>query len=547
MALSFASEREGELGRVFASELLATAMQTAMTGELRLQSDGRSLHVFFNQGKPVTTSGDLAPDDRMGDILVERGVLRQSELKRGLEAQSQATARPLLGAVLVRDASLDPDEVKRAVQEQVLRRLRAAIPLTEGSWSVFPGERGPTKEIGVAADLTTFLLTEFPGLVSSAEVRDVADRLLGKAVRLREGGAGALAQTAQAGTAALLKYLERPRKPDQLERATGARRATRIVLRQLELLGRLETLPIGRAIPIPSATLLKGQAFSFTAPADPDPPRAATAAPPDSDDDGAAPPPPVVDADAKQLIRSIRQLHAKLGQQNHFEVLGVTERSDAKLLREQYRTLAKRYHPDSLPKTVGDDVAQMARDVAARINEAYTTLSNDRSRAEYEALLADRRIQGDARRAELVRDAEVKAQMGVVMLRKRNFAKAREYFRYATEADPVTPLYKAQLAYAMHADARFDRKEAFEKGYPLLLDALKALGDKNGQVHYWMGLMLKDQDRLKEALAHFKKAHRIDKNDTDAGREVRLVEGRLAKLADEAKKGTGSLSRFFKR
>ncbi|NJK88211.1 MAG: tetratricopeptide repeat protein [Myxococcales bacterium] len=163
-------------------------------------------------------------------------------------------------------------------------------------------------------------------------------------------------------------------------------------------------------------------------------------------------------------------------------------------------------------------------------------------------MLADDRIRGDAQRAALVKDAETKSDMAKVLLRKKEFSKAREIFKYCTEADPVTPIYKALLAYSMYIDAGFDRDQAYEKGYPLILEALKGSSDQSATIHHYAGLILAERSKLKEALHHFRRAAELEPKNPDHQRQVRLLQGRIGKAEESSKGGTTSgLGRFFKR
>jgi len=546
MAVDFAEERSGELGkRVFVSDLLGAALQSSFTGTLRLERPDGPFSVELKGGRPAAVLG--GDQDRVGELLARGGHLRQSELGRALERQGE-DGEALLGALLVQDAGVEPDEVKRAVQAQTRARLGKALAWTEGSWTAQAGASADPRNIGVPQELMALLIEQFPTHASDAELKSFVRGLLGKSVRLRPGGGGAVGQSAKGAAAKLVHYLEKPRKPDQLERAISDRRGVRVLLKLLHLNGRLQLEPLAKAIPIPQATLLKGQAtVSFVVPAGgeneppPDsPPPAAAAAVPEG------PPPDEPSPATRKLMAKIDEMHAKLAKMDHFEVLGVKREAEPSEIRDAFRSLAKTYHPDALGAGVSESQAARAREVAARINEAHQTLSNEKARAEYVAMLADERIKGDARKVEQVRDAELKSKMGVVMMRKRDFAEARRLFKEAMTRDEVTVLYKAQFAHAMHADARFDRQEAFEKGYPLMLDALKSLGDSHADVNLWAGQMLKEQERLKEAMHYFKQAARLDKNNAEAKTEVRLLESRLKREAG-AKKDGGGLSKFFKR
>jgi hypothetical protein len=102
----------------------------------------------------------------------------------------------------------------------------------------------------------------FEGLANEAsdgELRQVADGLLGRAIQLRGGTVGLPDWEPSGPERKLIQYLEKPRKPDHLERAMKNRKQVRGFVRALELLDRLVVLPAAKAIPIPKASLVKSQ------------------------------------------------------------------------------------------------------------------------------------------------------------------------------------------------------------------------------------------------------------------------------------------------
>lgn len=73
---------------------------------------------------------------------------------------------------------------------------------------------------------------------------------------------------------------------------------------------------------------------------------------------------------------------------NYYQILGVDPKADAKTIKNAFRKLAKKYHPDT---NQGDARAEkMFKD----INEAYSILSNDVKRMDYDASLRGERQGG---------------------------------------------------------------------------------------------------------------------------------------------------------
>lgn len=75
---------------------------------------------------------------------------------------------------------------------------------------------------------------------------------------------------------------------------------------------------------------------------------------------------------------------------NLFEILDVTEETDAKDLKQQYKNLAKQYHPDRFP--AGSAEQEEAKEKFSDIGRAYEVLSNDAKRKQY---LETRRLLAD--------------------------------------------------------------------------------------------------------------------------------------------------------
>lgn len=75
-------------------------------------------------------------------------------------------------------------------------------------------------------------------------------------------------------------------------------------------------------------------------------------------------------------------LGAPAGGQSHYQLLEISPQASAAELRQAFRHLSKRYHPDttSLP-------AAQAREAFARLRQAYTVLADPVSRRAYDALL----------------------------------------------------------------------------------------------------------------------------------------------------------------
>lgn len=75
---------------------------------------------------------------------------------------------------------------------------------------------------------------------------------------------------------------------------------------------------------------------------------------------------------------------------NLFDILAADESTDLKTLKQQYKTLAKQYHPDRFP--AGSAEQESAKDKFSDIGRAYDILSNEAKRKQY---LETRRLLAD--------------------------------------------------------------------------------------------------------------------------------------------------------
>ena len=71
-----------------------------------------------------------------------------------------------------------------------------------------------------------------------------------------------------------------------------------------------------------------------------------------------------------------------------YEILEVSEKASEEIIEKAYKTLAKKYHPDLQPD---QEQKSIASEKMKKINEAYSILSDNNKRREYdEKLEADR-------------------------------------------------------------------------------------------------------------------------------------------------------------
>ena len=79
---------------------------------------------------------------------------------------------------------------------------------------------------------------------------------------------------------------------------------------------------------------------------------------------------------------------------NYYEILNVTKDASQKEIRQSYKALMKKYHPDIFK---GDKAR--AEKLSMEINAAYDVLSNEETRREYDLSLEENLSNSDRRAA----------------------------------------------------------------------------------------------------------------------------------------------------
>lgn len=149
-----------------------------------------------------------------------------------------------------------------------------------------------------------------------------------------------------------------------------------------------------------------------------------------------------------------------------YQVLGINPNASDDEVKKAYRTLAKKYHPDTY---VGNPLADLAAEKMKEINQAYETINKQRASSRQsgagntgygtytgaDPLVRIRELLGANRVTEAEtmlnrmpaqqRNAEWYFLMGHVMARKNWLGEARKYFQKACEMDPYNAEYRNTL------------------------------------------------------------------------------------------------------
>ncbi len=227
--------------------------------------------------------------------------------------------------------------------------------------------------------------------------------------------------------------------------------------------------------------------------------------------------------------------------QNFFDLLGAKIDAKDEEIRRGYVTLAKTYHPDRLQQSeFSNDLKQKANALFQRISEAYETLSNTVKRHHYLAEIQGKTEKDEQNKGRDILEAENAFQRGVVYLKKNDFEKAHKSLEKAVKLYKEEPEYLCYLAFARFKIAKGDGI-LLEQARELIQKAIR-LNNNMDKAHLFHGYMLKEAGRLQEAEKRFERAIQCNPKNTEALRELRLIN-----MRSTSEKGGTVLGKLFKK
>ncbi len=200
--------------------------------------------------------------------------------------------------------------------------------------------------------------------------------------------------------------------------------------------------------------------------------------------------------------REIGDKHARLGELDCYELLGLDPACDAAAIKRAYYLAAKSYHPDTLARSgLEAEARAQANRVFAEISKAHATLSDPERRRQYDEERGGQASSIDANR---LANAEHLYRKGEILMRQGNFRGAFEFLKPAAELWPDECAYQSALGWTYYKKTPSEAELARTH-----LERALAIDPEDGVTLFRLGVVLRALGQSEEAQAAHARASRL--------------------------------------
>ncbi len=163
---------------------LLSLQHTRASGALRVDAEGVLTVVYVRDGQPVFVEGGL-PADSLGRLLVQRGMISESELALVEEQRMLMQGRLRFGEVARRMAVLEPEALKAALHAQVRQKLARCLHWERSQHVFVPQDHGYTRGEDSILQIEPVLYAGITRHYPLERVRDVISPFWHEEIELR--------------------------------------------------------------------------------------------------------------------------------------------------------------------------------------------------------------------------------------------------------------------------------------------------------------------------------------------------------------------------
>jgi hypothetical protein len=113
------------------AEFLMMLATTSKTGKLSAVCKGQKILLVLQEGAIVYAASPMVRE-RLGSLLVNRGLVTEEKLYEALERQRNDSTRPLLGSVLIQMGAVSADDMREVLKVQFERVIREMLSWESG-------------------------------------------------------------------------------------------------------------------------------------------------------------------------------------------------------------------------------------------------------------------------------------------------------------------------------------------------------------------------------------------------------------------------------
>ncbi len=456
-------------------DLLVGLRRSRKTGILNLVSNEIKKTIYIKSGEPIFARSNIE-DERFGEFLLKRGLITLDAYNHSVELMKRTGKRQ--GAVLVEAGYIKAQDLPRLVMAQIEEIIKNALKLFSGSFEFIEGPL-PTEEIIIlklslanliyrgikAIESFQFIRSEFDDLdyipVPSTDPYDLFQDI-------------SLDDTDRR----LLSLIDGKNTINDILKNSG--------LNHFETLKTLYALLATRIIELEKHDKVK------------------------QDKEIISMDELIKNGDLDEgFLREVEDLYQRLDMMTHYEVLGLNSNASASEIKRIYYSLVKRFHPDRYYRIGHNELKDKLSKIFARINEAYTILSDSTKRYEYDSSLKKSSKSTDL--------AHENFEAGMKFYQEKSYDDAATSFGQAVYLDGSKPKYHFYYGLALREVGKY--KEA-EKS---LLKAIE-LWPNNTDYVTELGYLYLRLDMKLRARKTFERALSIDPNNKKARDGLKMSE-----------------------
>jgi hypothetical protein len=264
------------------------------------------------------------------------------------------------------------------------------------------------------------------------------------------------------------------------------------------------------------------------------------------------PPPPSLSPELTKRWEEISRVIAMMDRQNYFEMLRVRESAESSAISKKYMTLAKTWHPDRLPTELAA-LRPWVEEIFHLFTVATETLTDPKKRAEYQkAVMQGGGTPESERKLSVMVEAAINFQKVDVLVKRRRYDEALRICDSAMSVVRKEADYPAMKAWILLLRDGVDEEETADEIRSLLRTTF-SINPDHVHGHFVRAHFLKRQGEHDKALKHFMKVARLDPQNLEAAREVRVGTMRQSRGRSSAppprgdSKGPSIFGKFFKK